>query len=124
MKLVNTVEKIDYKVLNQNVHIHQAITKTLKPSVSLVMSNVKNVPYKLITVLLVLVTEFLNLSVTVQMVPFKILKKLSAQLVTNIVFLVLEPQKIVYNVFQSDTTHQSVHLFHNLLNLLKLLIFQ
>jgi len=93
-------------------------------SVCLVTFNVKNVQFKLIIVLLVLVTELLNLSVTALMELFKILKNLPVHLVTNIVPLVLEPQKIVYHVFLSDITHQSVHLFHNLLNLLQLLIFQ
>jgi hypothetical protein len=88
MMFVNIVLLTDYKVLNQNVHVHQNITKMVIRFVSLVMSNVKNVLNKLITVLLVLVTEFLNLFVTVQMVLFLILKKKPVHLVTNTVFLV------------------------------------
>lgn len=121
---VNTVLLTDYLVLNQNVHVHRAISKTLIKFVSLVTSNVKNVKSKLIIVLLVLVTEFLNQFVTVQPELNKILKKLSVQNVTNIVSLVLELQKTVYNVLIPDITHQSVHLFHKEPNLLKLWISQ
>jgi hypothetical protein len=124
MKFVSIVLLTDYKVLNQNVHVHLIIMKTPKKSVSLVTLNVKNVLNKLIIVTLVLVTELKLLFVIVHQELFKILKNKSVHLVTNTVLLVWEPQKIVYNVLKPDITHQSVHLFHNGPNQLKLLIFQ
>jgi len=98
--------------------------KMVMESVSLVILNVKNVLNKLITVTLVLVTESKFQYVTVQPELFKILKKKSVHHVMNTVLLVWEPQKIVYNVLIPDITLQSVHLFHNGPNLLKLLISQ
>jgi hypothetical protein len=124
MMFVNIVLLTDYKVLNQNAHVHQNIMKTVKESVFLVTFNVKNVLNKLITVTLVLVTELMLQSVIVHMDLLLILKKKSVHLVMNTVLFVLEPQKIVYNVLKPDITLQSVHLFHNGPNQLKLLISQ
>jgi len=122
MKLVKFVLKEEME-MPQFVIAHMVGSKMLIMFVNLVTFNVKNVLNKLITVPHVPVTESKNQFVIAQKVIMKMVTK-SVHNVTNTVFPVLVLMITVSNVLIPDTYHQSVHLFHNTLNLLKLLIFQ
>jgi len=122
MKLVSLVP-VEELTKPQNAHVHMVGSKTPITNVKFVMSNVKNVPVKPIIVLLVLVTESKNQFVIAQMVSMKMETK-SVHNVTNTVFLVLVNLLTVSNVLIPDIYHQSAHLFHNILNLLKSLTSQ
>jgi hypothetical protein len=122
MKLVSLVP-VEELTKPQNAHVHMVGSKTPITNVKFVMSNVKNVPVKPIIVLLVLVTESKNQFVIAQMVSMKMETK-SVHNVTNTVFLVLVKLLTVSNVLIPDIYHQSAHLFHNILNLLKSLTSQ
>jgi hypothetical protein len=109
----------------QTVHVHLELTKSSKKTVHHVTIDVKLVLIMTITVLLVLLTEFLNQVVTVHMELIILKDKLIVQLVIpNIVLPVSVIQEIVSSVQEIELTHQPVSHQKHPLNLFMLEISQ